>query len=67
MIHILLHEHLVDGKLERVNLPEDKDYMVPLHDKTYRILPSGRHAMTAVLNSLNLEPADEVYLTTSSG
>jgi len=67
MIHILPHEHRGDFSPDEVNLRAGQDVSRFLLGRPRLFLPSGRRAIAAVLASLALKPADEVYISNSTG
>jgi len=66
MIRILLHEHLDEFDLNKIDVPPTEDYLLPLQTG-YAFLPRGRTAISVILSSLNLKPTDEIYITNGTG
>jgi hypothetical protein len=67
MINILPFEHLTAKFFQNLERTVSEDYLEPLKNKSFRFSPTARHAITAVLNSLKVEPTDKIYLTNTTG
>jgi dTDP-4-amino-4,6-dideoxygalactose transaminase len=66
-IRIFPHHHLA-GNLDdfKKGIDSAARNLKDFFGRSYLITPSGRYGITAIINSLQLKPEDEIYITTSS-